>query len=95
MTEREVTRDVIGHTASTQPDVKIIVHPWYIMVLVRVARVYAQSLLGLYTADLTIHAIDTNLFITAAFPAFISLLQNTIEILNKLDTNEQYTSYRA
>jgi hypothetical protein len=99
VTQREISKDVIGHTKQGEPDIKIVTRPWYFMILIRVARVYLQSLLGILTLDKLSGNIDidgiTTLFIAAAGPAFYSLLLNTGEILSKLDTNENYSQFRA
>lgn len=79
-------------------DIKVVEVKWWRLILIRTARSYIQSLLGLLGArelGLTgIHEISF-IFVTAAFPAFISLLQNSLEILTKLDSSDSYAKYRG
>lgn len=101
MTERAEpgpSSDLVAHTRKNEPNINVVARPWYVMVLVRVARVYVQSVLGLLTANATgVIDIDnfTKILIGASFPALVSLLQNTVEILSKLDTHEDYSTFRA
>lgn len=101
MTQREEpgpSTDVLAHTKQSEPNVKIVVRPWWQMVLIRVIRVYLQTFSGLVAADAT-GLIDIDgifrFMIAASFPALISLIQNSIEILTKLDTDEVYSTLRA
>jgi hypothetical protein len=77
-------------------DVKVVAVPWYKLVLVRVARTYLQGLLGFLVAGMSgatnVPAGDFGqLIINAAglalAPAAVSLIQNAIEILSKLDVS--------
>lgn len=103
MTQREEpgpsSETVIAHTKQSEPNVRIVTRPWYVMVLVRVARVYVQSFVGLATADALTKIVDfngvENVAMAALFPAFMSLMQNALEILTKMDTNESYSTFRA
>lgn len=82
--------------------VAVIQLPWWQMIGVRALRVYLQSLLGFLTAATTGLAqqfgVQTpvgdfgHLFLSCAglalAPAAFSLLQNSIELLTKLDTSK-------
>lgn len=101
MTQRDnfgVSDDLTAKTKASEPDITVVAKPWYVMVLVRVARVYLQSLLGLLAADFATTAINwdfVNVALVALSPALVSLLQNSVEILSKLDTSEGYAPFRA
>lgn len=88
--------DVTAETPPGNPDVRVVVVSAVQMILVRVARTYLQSLLGFLGAA-AVGALDTlapmdawGKIVTAAglalFPAFVSLVQNVLEWLTKLDT---------
>jgi hypothetical protein len=69
--------------------------PIWQLVLVRVMRMYIQSLLGLLTLDglgvikmegvLEDWSLISSAMLTALAPTFISFMQNTLEFLTKLD----------
>ena len=92
MTERA------GEPHPTHPEV--IMMPWWKQALTRCARVYLQSLAGIWTAmGLPVaSAVGVQLppepwkvllaaIIMAILPAIYSLIQNSIEILTKLDSS--------
>ena len=77
-------------------NVDVVQLPWWQMIGVRALRVYLQSLVGLLGAaalgGLDVPAADfaDKLWVCAGLaiaPACISLLQNSLEILTKLDTS--------
>jgi len=91
-------------TPAGQPDVHIVTMTWYGQVGIRVLRTYLQSLVGFILAvgsgaaggvGITIQVGDFGDLLLksaglAVAPAVMSLLQNSIEILSKLDqTNPQ------
>ena len=96
--------DTIIKTPVGMADVQVVVMTWYGQVAVRVARTYLQSLIGFLSAigsgateavgihipvgdfwDLLLKSMGL-----AVAPAVFSLLQNTYEILTRLDqTNPQ------
>lgn len=81
-------------------DLRIVVVPAVGVVLVRVVRTYLQTLIGLLTAlglgVLPVGPVDQlavwqQVLVTAGlalFPAFMSLLQNTWELLGKWDVTK-------
>ena len=89
---------VIGTAGSgTGNDVTVTTRPWYQLVGIRVMRVYLQSLLGFLlatgsglaeAAGIPLNQFG-NAFVVAATlavaPTVVSLLQNTLEFLTKLD----------
>ena len=93
MTERK------GEESPKYPDVVILT--WWQQALIRGARVYLQSLVGFLLAAGTgaAAAVGVNLPVgdfgklllsagsMAVAPAFISLIQNSIEMLTKLDSS--------
>lgn len=97
ITKREdpgISSNAIAKTRADEPDVKVITLPAWRMVAIRVARVYLQSLLGfLTTAAVGVDRLQADdllatIWLNAGFaiaPAFMSLLMNAIEILNKWD----------
>lgn len=105
ITERDVPgpdENVLARTKASEPNIDVITLPWWQMIVIRASRVYLQSMLGFLTASATgiADAIGVplgqfgNIFVTSASlavaPAAISLIQNTVEILTKLDiTNPQ------
>jgi len=91
-----------GSTVVTAPgaqDRQAAVSRWWVQVLVRFGRTYLQSLLGTYATltsgipeqmGLNLSEFGNTFYLAAIFavaPAVISLLQNTLEFLVKLDTN--------
>ncbi len=103
MTDRNLPpgpdNDMVAHTPAGEPNIKVLTQPWYLMILIRVARVYIQTLVGLAGVDFASTRIDFSglgeIAVLAGSAAFISLLQNTGEILSQLDSNESYAKYRA
>ncbi len=86
------------------PDLQAVTRSWYAQVGVRVLRTYLQSLLGFVVAVSTGAAAGVGIHIAvgdfgdlmlksaglAVAPAAVSMIQNAIEILSKLDqTNPQ------
>ena len=85
---------VRAQTAADIPNVTIVTMPWYLAALVRAARVYIMTLLGLLGASATgiapVAFSDFSVALlsalqTAVAPAIVSLLWNTGELLSKLD----------
>ena len=86
-------------TAPGARDRQAAVSRWWVQVLVRFARTYIQSLLGTYATltsgipeqmGLNLNEFGNTFYLAAVFavaPAVISLLQNTLEFLIKLDTS--------
>lgn len=103
MTEREKpegpTDDLVAKTKSGEPNINVVARPWYVMVLVRVGRVYLSCLFSLPVMSKMTNVGDidslTSAMIAACFPAIFSLLLNAFEILTKLDTHATYSTYRA
>lgn len=101
VTERgAMDRTVTATTPEGMPNVKIVVMTAAARVFVRVARTYFQSVLGLLGAAAVAGAVpvlsdvvtpsDTGekivfALVGALFPAFVSLLQNVLELLAKAD----------
>lgn len=99
MTRRESTGPerarMSAITSDTEPNITVKTLPPYLMILVRVARVYVQSLLAALTAGGL--NLDGGLLPNefgpliwrcvqiALLPAFFSLMMNAAEILSKLD----------
>lgn len=84
--------------SGTDPTVTIKELPAWKMVLVRTARSFLQSLLGLLTASamgIISYGELKRMVLIAACPALISFIQNSIEILTRLDSNDSYAKYRA
>lgn len=91
---------VLG-TGPGDADVEIVTMRWWTQVLIRVARTYLQSLVGFIlaagsgAADAVGVNMPANDFVGLLYacaslsvaPAVISLLQNGIEILSRLDTS--------
>jgi hypothetical protein len=89
----------LATTPAGEPDVQVIAMPWWQIVLVRTARVYAQSLLGFLTAaglgatGAVGVKMPTGDFLhlfgacagLALAPAVFTLIQNVVELLAKLD----------
>lgn len=99
-TQREDTpRNMVVETPEDVPNVRIIVMPALLRMVVRGSRVYLQSLIGLLLLTTTpiagtlpepmVPADALTKIVTAAgmalFPAFVSLLWNGLELLNKVD----------
>ncbi len=91
-------------TPAGVPDLQAVTRSWYAQVGVRVLRTYLQSLLGFVVAVSTGAAAGVGIHIAvgdfgdlllksaglAVAPAAVSMIQNAIEILTKLDmTNPQ------
>ena len=98
VTERgSLDRDVTATTPSGMTDVRVVVQAAWQRVLVRVARTYLQSFLGILTALLVGVDLGMGLApvpawekISAAalwslFPTFFALAQNALELLARLD----------
>lgn len=96
MTQREEPgpskEALIATTKADEPNVKIIALPWWQMIGIRVLRVYlfgVVGFLGTGFAGLTGSGDVKDKLLSAltlaAAPAIMSLLQNTLEILTKLD----------
>lgn len=91
--------NTVLETAPGAPDVQVVTMAWYSQVAIRVLRTYLQSLLGFLVAvgsgaagavgiELPMKDFGELLWSSAGLavaPAVISLLQNAIEILSKLD----------
>lgn len=109
VTERaDLPADTIAATTAGLPDIVVKVQPAFMRVLVRTVRTYLQSVLGLLGVGLAAPSIpglsdvilpskaaELFLFAFAAslFPAAISLLQNLLEIVTKLDS--AYPEWRS
>ncbi len=91
-----------GSTVITAPgaeDRQASVSRWWVQVLVRFGRTYLQALLGTYGTltsgipekmGLNLNEFGNTFYLAAMFavaPAVLSLLQNTLEFLIKLDTS--------
>ena len=100
ITERDepgFDRDMKAVTPAGEPNVTVVTMPWWKQALVRAGRVYVQGVLAFVTAGGS--GLDEAVGIPldqfgGAFsvairlsigPAVVSLLQNTVEILSKLD----------
>lgn len=91
------SRNLRTSTAADEPNPMIVAMPWWQRVAVRAARVYVQGLIGFLLANATGLGDNLGVPITdftvalvvsaklALAPAVLSLLQNTAEILGKLD----------
>lgn len=97
VTKRDETfpNSVLSSTPSDVPNVLVIAVPWWQQVLIRTGRVYLQGLVGFLSVGIT--GLDEgimpdefgSMFLMAAkfalAPAVFTLLQNTLELLMKLD----------
>lgn len=101
MTERgETSGKLLLRTPSGEANVEVVALQWWKQALIRGSRVYLQSLVGFLVAAGTgaASAVGVNLPVgdfgqlllssasLAIAPAVISLLQNSVEILTRLDT---------
>lgn len=105
VTEREggIEKPTTGLTPPNIPNVTVQPMPWYRIVATRAARVYMQSLVGFLTAASTAVAAGVlpvefaisvqNAALLAVGPAVMSVLQNTAELLVRLD--ESHPQLRA
>lgn len=101
ITKREGTKSWLVRTPEGSSDVMLVALPPWKMVLVRVTRVYLQSVLGFLIAassgavtELGIKLPPGDFYgllltccLLGVAPATISLIQNTVEILTQLDTS--------
>jgi hypothetical protein len=101
LTRREGTKNWLVRTPEGSSDVMLITLPPWKMVLIRVARVYLQSVLGFLIATSSgavtelgvslppkdFYGLLLTCSILGLAPATISLIQNTIEIFTQLDTS--------
>lgn len=98
VTKREDTfpASTTATTPGLLPNVPIIAMPWWQIVLVRTARVYLQSLsafvsmalTGVDPLDIMPETLGAALWLSAQLalaPATLTLIQNALELLAKLD----------
>jgi len=105
VTERKdgIQEDTAARTPGDVPNIVVQPMPWYRIVAVRAGRVYVQSLISFLTLSPAAVAAGVlpsafgfslqNAALLAIGPAVLSILQNTAELLARLD--ESHPQLRA